>query len=162
MIEALSLYMSQRIKAADPEGSVSVNVMAYEIGRLINLYGTILLTIVLGWATGNLLESLLAMSGFAILRRFSGGAHMPTLMSCTIVSAAFFVAIPFVQISEIVTGVLTFLSFMTITWTLKETRKKAFFSGMIILSNLIILSPILALAYFVQTVTVFAKGGVEE
>lgn len=160
MIEALSLYCSRKIKQADPEGSVSAEVIAYEIGRQLSFYGTIILTAVVSWLTGRFMDAMIAMAGFAVLRKYSGGRHMPTLASCIAASAVIFNVIPFVQINSPFCFGVTLLSALLVGITGTRSPKHKWISVIIVLSNLILLHPVLALTFLVQAITVTLEGGV--
>lgn len=159
MIEKLALFMARKIKYHDPEGEASVEVLSYEIARLTNLYGSIILTVLCGLMTGELIWTVIAMGGFIVLRKYSGGVHMPTLTSCTIASVAIFVIAPFMHFNEFTLISNTLLCALTMLLFNNKKTNSIALSVIIILSNLMIKSPALSLVFAIQTLTVLLEGG---
>lgn len=170
-LEALSKHLSSRIKASDPEGPVSLEVLEYELGIRLNFIATILITMLAGWITGDLGKACLAMVSFLVVRRFSGGVHMKSLTLCTVVSATIFVSISFISLEHDQIRLLTLLSaavFLMYSPNILEelnpsplTPYMKITSFTLVLSNLIFLSTAIALACAVQAFLIlpFWKGG---
>ncbi|BFH12688.1 accessory gene regulator B family protein [Paenibacillus melissococcoides] len=125
MIEGLANKLALRIKEADPEGETSVGVMEYALGVIFNFIFTVLISCLIGWITGKLIDTMIAVVGFGVLRYFSGGVHMKSLTACTIVSAAIFSIAPHIVLNSILvlifTGVATIIMILFSPNTYEET-----------------------------------------
>ncbi|WP_433943520.1 accessory gene regulator B family protein [Paenibacillus sp. SN-8-1] len=167
----MSKHLSSRIKESDPEGPVSLEILEYELGIRLNFIATLLLTVVAGWITGNLMGACLALISFLVVRRFSGGVHMKSLTLCAIVSAAIFVIISFIALEQEQIRLITLLSaviFLIYSPNILEelnppplTPYMKMISSILVLSNLIFQSSAIALACAVQAFLIlpFWKGG---
>lgn len=171
MIESISRSISRKIKQSDPEGNVSVEVMEYAIGVKLNLFLTILLTSLLGLMTNELYNSLLALTSFAILRRFSGGLHMKSLTMCAVASSLLFIMIAHIHINNmaiiILTATNTVIFLLFSPNTIEEVNPSKLdpylklISTLIVLSSLILMSSTVTLAFVAQGILIlpFHKGG---
>ena len=70
ILERLSRRIALSIKAADPEGPGTVEILEYELGLRLNWYTGLLLTILLGLAFGTFIGALIALFSFVMLRKF--------------------------------------------------------------------------------------------
>ncbi len=170
MLEVLSAYIVKKIKEADPDGDADPEVLNYELGIRLNLYLTIMLTLILGFICGDVLGSLLAFSGLALSRKFSGGWHMKSLTACAVFSALLFAMIPMIHINDKIALILTggcFVIFLLYSPNKFEELNRSkldpylkLISVFIVSLNFIIASPILALAFTAQAVSILPwKGG---
>ena len=164
MLELLSLHIAKRLRATDPEGTVSIPVMAYELGIRLN-YGTALgLTALLGWASGELLYSLLSFFLFVLIRKFSGGLHMKSLTACAIVSALIFSMIPQIELEPLTVYIFTAISsiiygiyaphFTTEYIPSTPPILCKIVTVTLCLSNFFIASPVVALTFLVQAILI--------
>ena len=160
MIEYTARKISMKLNSIVPESNV--NIMAYEIGRKLNFYSIIILTAGIGALTNHFLESCLGMIGFAALRKLSGGLHLP-LTPCTIVSVSLFTVAPLLPISNRIVVLLTWLTVsLLLVYSKKEISIKIA-SLLLVIANLFILSPVLAIVFIVQTALIIQrKEGGEE
>ncbi|MDE5126186.1 accessory gene regulator B family protein [Paenibacillus larvae subsp. larvae] len=168
MIEVISKRLARKIKDGYPGGNI--DVMAYEIGRVLNHYGIIAFTCLIGWLSGEFFKSLLAMFSFALIRRFSGGLHL-NLTTCTIVSVTLFCTVPFIQLDAEISLLLNTLSTLLFLffspnsygWMSKDLawkRKSKIISVLIVSSNFFINSTILSLIFITQGLLILPlKGG---
>ncbi|WP_186785874.1 accessory gene regulator B family protein [Paenibacillus agilis] len=170
VLEKLSKYIALKIKQSDPEGPTSVEIMEYELGVRLNLIATILLTVIFALFTGRLTESLIALIGFAVSRRFSGGWHMRSLTTCAFVSSVLFTLIPFIMLNKSITLIITLLSillfailapndFIEVNPSKLDPYLKVI-SVLIVSSNLFIMSDVLGLAFFAQAMLLISWGEV--
>ncbi|MGG1673982.1 accessory gene regulator B family protein [Paenibacillus sp. NRS-1783] len=107
MLEQLSRNIARRIKNADPDGPVSVEVMEYALAKRLNYLATILLTLLGGMVTGKLAMAMLALVLFWLIRKASGGVHIKSLTVCAVISASMFCIIPQLYITNVFILVLT-------------------------------------------------------
>lgn len=170
MIEGLANKIAHRIKEADPEGPTSIEVMEYALGVIFNLIFTVLLSCLIGWMTGQLKDTMIAVIGFGALRYFSGGVHMRSLTACTIVSAAIFSIVPYIAISSslvvIFTGIATIIMILfspntcegAINPTLPNSTLKAV-SVLIVLTNFYLQSSTLVSVFLIQAMLILPRRG---
>lgn len=92
---------------AGVEKPASVPVLQYALHIVFNTLGGVLLSLLVGWLTGNIGATALTLVAFAILRFLTGGYHLKSGMACVIVSAAIISAIPHVGLPEFWTYIVT-------------------------------------------------------
>lgn len=171
MIEALSRRIAVKIKKADPEGPVSIEVMEYELGIKLNWYTTLILTCLFGSIFSNLVGSLVAFLALVCSRKFSGGVHFRSLTICALFSSLLFATIPLIQLNTYQVQslnaliILIFLLFSPNNYEERnESRLEPYYkllSVLIVASNLVIQSSIICLSFAVQAISIlpFWKGG---
>ncbi|SFF23438.1 accessory gene regulator B [Paenibacillus algorifonticola] len=160
MIEYISKKIALSIKRADPQGDVSVNVMAYQLGYWINPALIAAVTLSMGWATGAFLMTLMGMVAFCILRHFTGGVHL-SLTKCFVVSTALLSIIPHIVLNDVTVIVLTLLSMFVLLIYQRGSGAPL----LLILSNIFLQSDVIALAFLAQMALVAIKhqdGGARE
>ncbi|ANY69131.1 hypothetical protein BBD42_23595 [Paenibacillus sp. BIHB 4019] len=159
MIEYISRQIAISIKKADPQGNVSVNVMAYQLGYWLNPTAIIALSLGIGWITGAFLGTVMGMLAFCILRRYTGGFHFSSLTKCFIVSAALLSTIPHIVLNDAAVIALTMLSAIL----LLIFRRGGGVSLLLVLSNIYFKSDVIALAFLAQMFFVIIQqiGGVK-
>jgi accessory gene regulator B len=163
--------MAHRIKAADPEGIARVEVMAYALGVIFNVLLALLLTIIFGAFLNNMGEALAGMLFFAIIRYFSGGYHLRSLTLCSLISALLFAGVPLIPMNPLSTLVVTllaallFLIFAPNFSVVKRRRslqveKSKLICVLIVLSNVLFLSPVASLIFLSQGLLIIpGRGG---
>jgi accessory gene regulator B len=171
MIEILSRHISKEIKRSSPESTVSLEVLEYAIGIRLNFIATMVLTITCGLLTGKLYETIIAFVAFAVARYFSGGYHFRSLTLCAIVSALVFASIPLIPVPQEYTVFITLIATLifilyspNIMEELNRSRLDPYLkpiSIFIVMSNFVIHSPILALAFLAQAISIIPWKGVE-
>ncbi|MCC3381873.1 accessory gene regulator B family protein [Paenibacillus sp. UY79] len=169
MLWMLSRHIANEIKKTDPYGPGSAEVLTYAIAIKLNWYLCLILTGLLGFILGHFFEALLAIIAFAALRRFSGGVHLKSLMVCAILCAVVFAALPLIPVNKEFTIMLTALSGVIILWKapkfFEEVNPSCFdpylkwISLAIIIVNFLILSPVIALSFMLQAITLLPQGG---
>lgn len=147
MIESVSLSLAKRIQRSYPPANVEI--MAYEIGRKLNFWAIVILTITIAWIFGDVVGSILSMTSFALIRYWSGGKHFQ-LTLCTIVSVALFIIAPLVPISRLM---LIFFSILTaVIFLFKTTKRKRMYCCGLILIAACLMSSTLLLTFFAQAI----------
>lgn len=164
MLEILSRHLSNAIKRNAPESTVSPEVLEYAIGVRLNFVFTVLLSLLLGFITGKVLETIMSLIAFGVVRHFSGGYHMKSLTLCAIVSALIFSIIPLIPLNEGSITCITLISiFIYMIYApnffeeLHGSTSRPYLkliSIVIVMANLLISSSILALAFFVQAILI--------
>ncbi|OXM14943.1 accessory gene regulator B family protein [Paenibacillus herberti] len=117
MLEQLSIICAQKIKQkhTHPE-TANVNIMAYALGVYFNFFATLLLVVLVGWATNELIDTILVMILFNVIRFFSGGYHFKSLDVCVVISVILFSIVPQLSLSTIGITLLTLSSALIFLW----------------------------------------------
>ncbi|WP_051236547.1 accessory gene regulator ArgB-like protein [Paenibacillus pinihumi] len=165
MLEVLSRHIAGTIKQTIPDHPVSEAVMRYGLNIVFNTVFTILLSVVLGIAAGQLPETMTVLFGFALLRVISGGYHFKSGLLCVGVSSVMAVGLSFIEL-----GLYTVCTLNAVNAVLvaiyapsgieRQTRiPKRYYpllkmsALLIVLTNLHIQSSLLALTWLVQAIS---------
>ncbi|RFB37816.1 accessory gene regulator B family protein [Brevibacillus sp. VP] len=162
MIEKLSEAISIKIKNASPERTNSIAVLSYALSILLNFFFICFFLFLIGFLTDRLQETFIALMSFVILRFFSGGYHLKSLDHCVIVTTAIIAVIPYIPVNNIIVYLLTAISVILVlihapnsTYENLTVPRKVLTlklcSVLIVSINFVIVSPIVALAFFVQS-----------
>lgn len=172
MIESIARRISVKIHNA-AQNNISVEVMAYSLGVYMNFFAVVVFSGVIGWVTGYFAGTMIATAGFGLLRIFSGGFHLKSLTNCALVSILLFCIIPFVHLSDSSTLSITLASaFITALYSptfrhlpkINGNKRLNFkiISTILVIANIFILSPPLALAFLSQSLTLIHIWGGEQ
>ncbi|WP_017688020.1 accessory gene regulator B family protein [Paenibacillus sp. PAMC 26794] len=157
MIELVSRKFAMSVKRAYPPANEEV--IAYEVGRQLNLYSIVILTIVFSLLIGQLIGSIVAMCTFAFARKITGGLHLK-LTLCTIVTVSLFIIAPVIPMSTFSVVILSVLvSFFYMGLRREQSR---WLIVIVSLANVNILSSEITLVLMAQLLLVWAakiKGG---
>ncbi|XOS93119.1 accessory gene regulator B family protein [Brevibacillus laterosporus] len=84
MVEKVAETIAKKISAASPNEPVSVDVLVYSL--IIQFYGLaiIISSLIIGASTGKLLETLIALVSFTVLRLLSGVAMRKICLFATV------------------------------------------------------------------------------
>lgn len=162
--------MSIKIKNASPERTNSVAVLSYALSILLNFFFICFFLTLVGILTDSLQDSFIALTSFVILRFFSGGYHLRSLDLCVIVTTAIIAVVPHIPVNYMAVYLLTAISIiLTFCFAPNSTyenltvpRKVLLLklsSVLIVSTNFVIGSPIVALSFFVQSLLLIPKGG---
>jgi len=175
MIEAISRRMAIRMKEIHPNHPISTEVLAFALGSIINIFGTIVVALSLAAMLGQFKETALAMLAFAALRAISGGRHLKTSVTCMLVTSVGANLIPLAAkyipfskysiISMTVVGMVLAAVFATRKIEHQTRIPKKYYpllrvlSVLLIATNLIFLNKIIAISHFVQCLLLIRRGG---
>lgn len=173
IIESLSGKIADEIRRSDPDGATSRAEMVYALNFIFNFLFAVVIAVLLGALFGHVGETLVAFTAFATLRYFSAGFHLRSLDACALISALLFASIPFVYLSVpailIVTGISLLIALKWAPNVMEETTRDPasyprmkWISVILISSNLIFQSEIIALAFLVQTILIIPWRGVSK
>jgi Membrane protein putatively involved in post-translational modification of the autoinducing quorum-sensing peptide len=169
MIEAISNKLAIAIKSASKNEQASVAVIRFGLILIINTIIIVISCFVLGLILGKLAEVMLALLSFAALRSVSGGFHLKSNMACIVLSVCTMIAIPFVPLTRTINLSLTVASLLLILIYApsnieKQTRvpERYFFAFKIISlliasTNLFLQTDVMALAFFIQSLSLIRK-----
>ncbi|MDT0123848.1 accessory gene regulator B family protein [Paenibacillus sp. RRE4] len=163
ILERLSRHIAVSIKTADPEGPGTVEVMEYELGLRLNWYSGLLLTITLGLMFGTTLGALITLFSFALLRKFSGGMHLPITI-CSIVTGFAAALIPLISLNHEVILMLNIVTLIVVSIYapnefeyVNPTRWDKWLKWIsiaLVIVNFIVMSPEITLAFFIQAILI--------
>lgn len=172
MIESLSLRIAHYIKRANPDETVSVDIMKYSLMIILNGLSIALFSVIIGGITGKLPETVLTMAAFVLLRFFSGGRHLGSSDSCVFWSTLAMVSLPHIPVtswmvwSMIVITMLIVLRFVPFNMHEQVRFPERYYpllktiSFLLVSSNLIWFSAVIAKAFFLQSLFLIPfKGG---
>jgi accessory gene regulator B len=175
VIERAAEALARRIHQANEEETASIPVMKFALVGLFNNTLTFLLIMAAGWLMDMLREACLAFAAFMFLRIFAGGFHFRSSRTCTVVSVASIVAVtilsPYITKTQtlIITGVSLLLVAAFAPSNIRKTRIKPSWrpwyklaSVLIVASNFLWQSPLLALVFFLQAISTFEIDGRKE
>ncbi|WP_443146979.1 accessory gene regulator ArgB-like protein [Paenibacillus sp. HWE-109] len=162
MIEQLSLKWAQWIKNNDPDGPVSYDVLLFALKVVINLFFAVFPCLIIGYFFGDFTETVTAIYAFIVLRFFSGGFHFKSLDLCAVVTVILLSSIPYIAKTGVNIYLMNFVSLVIVLFlapsNLKNTRwtekaKPAFkiISILIVLSNFLLNSPVVAISFIMQS-----------
>lgn len=173
MIHSLANRIAIGIKRTAPDHPASVDVLRYSLATILNALFIIGFSLAISLFTGHIVSALIVLFSFALLRQVSGGIHLKDGTLCVIVSTAGVTVISFADFGHTLTVTLTLISLLLTAAFApsrieRQTRIKAKFypllkliAILVISSNFLFGSTVLALTFFVQSSTLIRslKGG---
>ncbi|OME96964.1 ABC transporter permease [Paenibacillus lautus] len=172
MIEGLSKRIAEGIKRQVPDHKSSVPVLKHAIAIILNVLFIVVFTLLISIFTGNVKQAVIALTGFAVLRQFSGGYHLKTGAGCIAFTTALFTLVSFVEMEiagVLIINVLSLLLVMLFAPSRIERQsriprkhyvKLRIISSVIVMFNFGLQSPTLAVIYLVQALSLLRwKGG---
>ncbi|QJD87168.1 accessory gene regulator ArgB-like protein [Cohnella herbarum] len=165
MIEAFSERISNYVYEHNERRHVSKEVMKYALISIMTNVVTVILSLIIGLIDGKFSETCLALAVIAILRYLAGGHHLKSPVMCILVSSAAVTLVPFVPLTLPFVFVFTVISGVVVwkyapvdfknhsTLSDKRLTLMKYIAVAMVFSNLIFQSEILALSWFIVTLT---------
>lgn len=165
MIEELAGRMATRIKKTVPEHPASTAVLQYSLSLILNAGFIIVLSLGIGVTTGKLVEIMLVLGSFALLRQLSGGIHLKSGMWCVAATSAGATILSFVEMSDKLTFTVTAITVVVAAiWAPTNIEKQSRIprkyypalkvaSVMLVSLNFLIGSDVISLAFAAQGLT---------
>lgn len=100
MDNAWAERIANAIKQQAPEETASVEVMKYALVSLYHGLSVLFASLIIGAITGKLVETLITLIAFALLRFLSGGFHFESALTCFIFSTVISSAIPHIPLPD--------------------------------------------------------------
>jgi accessory gene regulator B len=170
MIEAVSSKIAIQLKNTNPNHPASLDVLKYSIAMIINIMGTIILSLSMALLLGHFLDTVLAMASFAILRMVSGGYHLNSSAACMFITSFAANLIPYINLSSaqpiwILTLISMLLAILFAPSNIEQSSRipKRYYpflkyvSIVLIASNFIIQSDVMAISFLLQTLLLIDK-----
>ncbi len=164
--------LAGRIHSANPDHSVSLPVQRYAIETIILNTIVVTFSLIIGSFITQASQVLLAITSFLLLRFITGGYHFSSPTLCIATTIIGYNTIPILAgyvHSPSVTFAITLGSLLLcITFApqgkrpiVKQHQIIKLAGGAIITANFFVMSPVLAIAFFLQAATLihFRKGG---
>jgi accessory gene regulator B len=151
-IELTASKLAHLAKRWNPDITDDVEDIRYGVALRLNYYLIIAICLIIGLATHKVIETILSMSSFIILRRFSGGRHCPTLTMCLFVSVILLAGIPHIPpIGAAATYLLNALSLVFVVLFSERRQRENVMGAMIMfMANFIFNSEVISLAFIAQ------------
>lgn len=154
------------IKNANPDQTASIEVMRYALEILLNTLFIVLMSGLIGILLGTAGETLLFLGSFIVLRLCSGGFHLRTAAACNFATIALSTILPYaIEPNGTWAFALTLISGFILLWFApnpdphSQIPKRLYTplkiaSLLLICIILVVPSSVIALAFFVQALTV--------
>ena len=174
MIDWISDRLAISVKSMNKEETASVELLSYFFAFSITNLAVIVLAVSFGAVFHTLKATLLGMVGFALLRAVSGGYHIKSADLCVLLSSIMVITIPFVSLHTTQIVLLTGIAFVIAVifapskisnqTNIPERFHKylKIISLIIIASNFMFLSSVLALAFFIQSLLLIRRINLRE
>jgi accessory gene regulator B len=169
MIESAAAKLAEGIKRIVPEHPASEAVLKYALSLVINAISIVMLSICISLFTGRIKETIIILISFAVLRQLSGGFHLKSGAWCVLGSTVIVTAASLVQPSllwiQILNAAGVLIAFVYAPSGIERQSRipsryypflKAV-SCLLIASNIWIQSPVLAVSFFIQCITLIKK-----
>jgi len=166
MIHKLSLKIANFIRNNNDQAA-SMDVLMFSLAVVLNAILVTLMIVTASIITGKFVEAMILLGSFVILRFFSGGMHLPTSNWCNVISTALFVVLMHLPVTYwyagLVLNAITLLLVVVFAPTKdimhlnllgpKYTPHFKLASIALVAVNFWIQSPLMAMAYFSQALT---------
>lgn len=152
-IEAVAYKVAVRLKKWNPDITAHVEDIRYGAAYYINYYSVIIVSLMVGFLTNELLWTSMSLISFGILRKYTGGFHLKSLTGCAVVTVILLSLIPHIKISDNWSiQVLNLASLLLIVLYTKNNPNK-YMGLMIVATNFMFSSSTIALTFLVQSLT---------
>ncbi|MEC0231162.1 accessory gene regulator B family protein [Paenibacillus alba] len=160
-IEALAYKVAVKVKQCNPDITAHVEDIRYGAAYYINYYSVIIVTLILGFLTGELLWTGISLISFGILRKYSGGFHLRSLTGCAVVTIILLSVIPHIKISGSWNIQALNLASLLLIVLYVENNTNKYMGVMLVMTNVLFASSTVALTFFVQALTIIRlnRGG---
>ncbi|ATO50098.1 accessory gene regulator B family protein [Brevibacillus laterosporus] len=168
MIEKLSHFFAIKIYEANPDKKESIDVLSYSLSITLNYFLVFSFSLLIGYSTNEFVSTIISMVSFIVLRIFSKGYHAKSLTTCFILTTAIIATIPHVKAQEY-TDVINIVNVFLVLFLAPNDsyeeeailKKRVYLlkviSLVIVLSNFIISSHIVALSFFAQSLLLLPR-----
>jgi accessory gene regulator B len=170
-LDAFAQRTAIRMKEINYEKTASVEVLKFGLLLFINAFSIVFISLLIGLITGKLVDTILVLGAFPLLRTCTGGYHLKSSIQCIVYSSAVIAIIPHIPMNQPATLLLTIISILLIfvfaPFALENQNNipKRFYpilklAGILLVSlNFIFMSNILAVCFFVQSVMLIRRIG---
>ncbi|GIP32987.1 accessory gene regulator ArgB-like protein [Paenibacillus sp. J2TS4] len=174
-MNTLAYRIAAAIKKADSDRTHSIEVMQYSLAILLNTALIIVVSLLIGWWTGQFTSTLVALISLSGLRMASGGVHFKSPWACNVVSVLLIVGVGHIPVypESLLFWVNVINLVLMISFAPRPDANAAipvklypllkWISIGLVSSNFIIGSHVIGLAFLVQSLTVvpWRKEGIK-
>lgn len=169
MIESVSERLSSYIYRHNDRGNVSEAVMKYALIGILTNGMTIVLSLAIGAIGGKFEDTVIALAAMAVMRYLTGGHHLESPALCIVVSTLAVVIVPYIPMNSLIIYICTGISaIMIIAFAPANLKNKTRITDkalqvmkviglFLVLSNALVLSPILAVAFTISSLSLISK-----
>jgi accessory gene regulator B len=163
-VDTLASRIAESIQKNNPNSS-SIAVLKYALIALLNLTIIMSSVLIIAAITGRVVDAVVAVLAFPLLRYFSGGLHLRSSTICNIISAILVLVSIYMPINYWYNGlILNLLTILILAlYAPSEIRKSKmpkeqfpilkFIAIFVVSTNLFFHSPVLSIVFFAQSVT---------
>jgi accessory gene regulator B len=151
MIESAASSIAERLNKYTGNKNISIDFVRYRIAEILHVIIIFSVSITISIFTGKTIDTILALIAFGVLRKLSGGFHLKTLEGCQIFTIILVTAITFIHSSNIMLINLVTLLLLIIFSKKKQSYKVI--SSLLVASNFVIQSEIVAISFLAQSLT---------
>ena len=165
VLDSVATYLAKSIRN-NHKDSASEEVLVYSLIMVLNSVSIMFIVSVVGLFTGHFIESITALFAYALLRYFSGGVHLGSSITCIIFSSILLISIAHIPLPNGNTGlIMNIISLLFILWLAPKGLEGVsridpkyypvlkIISAVIISSNFLLNSDVLAVAFIIQALT---------
>ncbi|ASA20894.1 accessory gene regulator ArgB-like protein [Paenibacillus donghaensis] len=165
MIEKWSACTAQAIKRIVPHHPASEAVLKYALEGVYNALLIIVGTLLISAFTGRTAEAVTILISFALLRQISGGKHLKSGVGCVIFTTAAFTLLSWIRPDMGLTQILNVISLLLVSKYApsrieQQSRiPRAYYpvlkimAALLIGINFVVASPVIAVSFFAQALT---------
>ncbi|ULO09165.1 accessory gene regulator B family protein [Paenibacillus sp. 19GGS1-52] len=169
-METLAYKIARTIKSINPEETHSIEIMKYSLTIILNTLTTFIISVLLGWLSGELEATIIVFFCLSLLRMLSGGVHFRTARACNIFSILLCTVIPhlsgytlnYIWIINSLSLAIMFLFAPNPDYNsqipLRLYPLLKILSLLLVSSNFLIVSSTIGLSFLVQSWTIIPKG----
>lgn len=166
MITRLSTHIANFIRKNNAQAA-SMDVLMFSLEVVLNALVVTITVLIAGAVTGDFGKAAILLASYVTLRFFSGGMHLPTSKLCNVISIGMFLCLLYLPITYWNVGLilnsiaLVFVVFYAPTKDImhlnllgpKYTMHFKVVSVLMVLTNFWLQMPVLALAFFAQSLS---------
>ncbi len=159
-IEYASRYLAQKARSWDESIQISEEQISYYLAIWLNYYGVIFLSIIIGFITGRMPESILGLSTLILIRAATGGIHALSITVCFVISTLLIYVGAQYTIPLFGISLMNIVSSLIIIWYNKgrDSKESRWALSILLLNSLLLSSPV-AIVAFAQCLTLIGIGG---
>lgn len=160
-IESMATVAARRLKQWNPYIRSDVDEIRFTLAYWFNYYGVIVITLLIGLLSHHVINCAMALIALSVLRQLTGGYHFKSLTVCAIVSVIFAVVSAFLDYAPVFIEILNLVAFGIVVSCVGKGRNKT--AGLIVIaSNMIYCSPVIATAFIIQALSILKGGDTHE
>ncbi|GAB6988000.1 accessory gene regulator ArgB-like protein [Paenibacillus pini] len=169
IMDNVALKIAEGVKRQVPNHKSSVAVLKHGAAISLNVLFIVGLTLSLSFITGYTKGAAISLVGFGLLRLLSGGVHLKAGEWCVVVTTVLLTAISIVDLSILYVQMLNLLSLILVSLFAPSNIEKQsripkekyvqlrMICILIVMCNVLIQSPVLAVTFFVQALSLIHR-----